>query len=345
MKKILVIVSALMFVAACAAPPTNQSTPVATNAAPSPASATMNEADAIAKEKSVWAALEKKDFDAFGSLLASDYLEVEDSSTNDKTSVMNFVKDLEISNPTYSDWKVMPIDKDAVLLTYSVTVKGSIKGKEFPSGPYRASSAWVNRDGKWLGIYHQETLASTTPMTPAPAHTPAAKSSASTATKTPAATTAADALSSEKLAWDALKRKDYDAFASLLDPTQIEVETDGVYDKAGTVKGVQTFDASKFTLSDFKTANLDSDASLVTYVIKSADPKAPKERHTTIWVNRGGKWLSIFHQGTPEIPASTMAAPKASPSASPKAEASPKVSASPAAKTSPAAKATPKKPA
>jgi len=291
----------------------------------------LSEADAIAKEKSVWATLVKKDLDAFGSMLASDYIEVGDENTFDKASVIVYLKDLEISDPSFSDWKVMPIDKDAMLLTYNVTVKGNFKGKEFPPGPYRASSAWVNRDGKWLAIYYQETLAKSSPMPPPPASTQTAKSGASPAAKPAEATTADDPVAREKMAWNALKRKDYDTFASFLDEAQIEVEADGVYDKAGTLKGVRTFDASKYELSDFRTASLDSDAALVTYVVKSSDPKSPPERHTTLWVKRNGKWLSLFHQGTPAMPASG-------------SPAMPKMSASPGTSPSPVAKSPLKKP-
>ena len=331
MKKILVVVSALIVAAACAAPPTNQSTPTAnTSSAATPSAVAMTEADAIAKEKATWAALEKKDYDAFGNMLTTDYIEVGDDGVFDKSSIIAEVKELTLSDPTFSGWKMMPIDKDAVLLMYEVTFKATFKGQEVPPGPYRASVVWVNRDGKWLAAYYQQTLAKTAAMAPMPANTPAAKSSASPAAKTATAVTTADAIANEKMAWDALKRKDYDGFASFLDEAQMEVEAEGVTDKAGTLKNVRMLDASKDEVSDFKTANFDSDASLVTYVVKPPGPKAPKERHTTIWVNRDGKWRALFHQGTPEMPAGAMAASKASPSPSPKASASPAAKASPA---------------
>ncbi len=331
MKKILVIVSALVVAAACAAPPANQPAPSANTNSAETSAATMTEADAIAKEKAAWATLEKKDYDAFGNMLTDDYIEVGDDGAYDKAGSIAQLKDFTVANTSFSDWKMLPIDKNAVLLIYNVTVKGTFKGQDVPPGPYRASAVWVNRDGKWLAAYYQETLAKTTPMAPMPANTPAAKSSASPA-KTTEAATSADLLADEKMAWAALKRKDYDGFASFLDDAQIEVETDGVYDKAGTLKGVRTFDASKFEQSDFRTAKFDSDAGLVTYLLKPADPKAVRERHSTIWVNRNGKWRALFHQGTPEMPASAMAAPKASVSPSPKMTASPAAKASPAMK-------------
>src|SRR6185503_11113878 len=78
----------------------------------------------------------------------------------------------------------------------------------------------------------------------------------------------------------------------------IEVEPNGVFDKAGILKGVKEFDASKATISDFKTLNIDSDAALVTYLVTNPNAKPAEERHATIWAMRDGKWMAVFHHGT-----------------------------------------------
>ena len=65
--------------------------------------------------------------------------------------------------------------------------------------------------------------------------------------------------------------------------------------------GVKHFDASKFKQSDFKETKLDSDSTLVTYMVEGPDPKGKmvQERHSTIWNNRSGQLKAYFHQGTP----------------------------------------------
>jgi hypothetical protein len=296
MKKIFLFFCAITIAAACSAPTTNTNTPPANTATSK--SETLSEADLIAKEKEAWTTLEKKNYTAFGDLLDTEYVEVGDAGVYNKAGVMDFVKDLEISTPTFSDWKLIPIDDDAVLITYNVTAKTTYKGKPEDEGPFRATGGWVKRNGKWVGIYFQETLAEKPNATPPPPEEAPAKSNELPA-KTPAETTA-DPVANEKAVWDALKRKDYDAFGNYLDEASIEVEANGVFDKAGSIKGARLYDFSKWEISDFKTLSIDSDASLVTYVVKSSDPKMPLERHTTIWVKRDGKWRALFHQGTPE---------------------------------------------
>ena len=311
MKKILALVS-LLLIAACAAP-TNEpvvETNRATNRAAETSSApAMTETDAIAKEKAIWDTIKNKDYETFGSMLASDQIEVLDVGVHDKAASISGVRDFEPSEVSFADWKFLPIDKDAVVLVYTANVKGKFKGKEFPPTSARASSAWVNRDGKWLAIYHQECEIKTAPPPPAAGSSPAKTSSSPGSTSPPASTavtTSADPIANEQAIWAALKSKNYDGFADALAPEAIEVEPTGVFDKAGTVKAVSGFDFSKAEVSDFKSVPINANVALVTYLLKI--PKEDSERHSTIWARRNGKWLAVFHHGTPISKAAAAAA-------------------------------------
>jgi hypothetical protein len=301
MKKLLALVS-LLVIAACA-PPTNNNADVGTNRAANSnteisSAPVLSEADAIAKEKAIWDTIKNKDYAAFGNMLADDQVEVSAEGVHDKAQSITMVKEFEPTEITFSDWKFLPIDKDAVVLTYTVNLKGKFKGKEFPPANVRASSAWVNRGGKWLAVYHQECDVAKA-MPPATAKSPAKKEAtpAASASASPL-TLGSDALANEKAIWEAIKTKNYDGFASALAPNSIEVEPTGVYDKAGSVKGVMQLDASKVELSEFKATPFDADAALVIYTVKFPGP-APAETHSTIWSRRDGKWFAVFHHGTP----------------------------------------------
>lgn len=320
MKRLFLLVSALMLATACAAPETPAPTANA-NVSSSPAAMAMTEAGAIANEKAIWDSIKAKDYAAFGNMLAEDQLELTGESVNDKAQTMTMVKDFEPTELNYSDWKFMSIDKDVYLVTYTVDMKGKFKGKEFPAESGRASSAWVNRGGKWLAIYHQET-----PIKPAMAPMATPKTSpAATAASSPAAApvpaTGSDPSANEKIVWDLIKAKNYDGFASLLAPEFIEVESDKVYDKAGSIEGVKGFDASKTVLSDWKTVALNSKTALSTYTIKGPGMPGDGIRSATIWAERGGTWVAVFHQGgTPVSKPAAVAPPE---TMSPKATMSP----------------------
>jgi hypothetical protein len=274
-----------------------------TNATPvaSATPAGPTQADLEAKERQVWDAIKAKNWDALGSMLADDFVIVGSDGVHDKAGTLEQLKKYDLTEYTFSDIKFVKVDADLAVLTYTATEKSSYGGKPSSGKPSRASSAWVNRGGKWLAAYHQESevmpmpAASPTPATSAsPAASPAASASPASS---PA--TIASATDAEKAVWDAIRAKNSDAFASYLLPDAMEVEPEGVMDKATSAKMITMFDASKWALSEFKETKIDADATLVTY--KGAGPDHGKHvemYHATIWTNRGGQWKAAYHQGT-----------------------------------------------
>jgi hypothetical protein len=311
MKKLIAGVCFLVLLAACQ-PVTNDNLANANKTPETKAVAPPSEADMIAKEKAAWDAFKRKDADAFKKMLAPEYIEVNDSGVSEGAKVVDGMKDVELSDVTFADWKMTTIDKDLVLLTYTTTQKGSYKGQAFPEGPYRNSAAWVNRNGEWLAVYFQETRTSTAPPPPP------AKAGASPATS-PASSpakieTTDDVIANEKLVWDLFKAKNFEGFQTLLAPEFMEIEPTGVYDRVATVKGVSEMDASQFELSDWKAVKIDADAGLVTYTVTMKGPKPMKDYHTSIWAKRDGKWLAYHHQGTSASTGMPSSSPGASPS-------------------------------
>jgi len=309
MKKIFLVVSLLALAAACANQPIENKnmTSNANTGKEMKSMAAPSEADIIAKEKASWEAFKKKDADAFGKLMTADYVEVLDTGVMNKADSIAGMKDFDLADVTWSDWKMTPIDKDAVLLTYKATVKAKYKGEDVPSGPYYEASAYVNRNGDWQAIYYQETLSAKMPPQPPGEKKPAASPTGASAKP---AETGADPIADEKIVWDLFKAKNYDGFAAVLAPEFVETEAYAVYDKAGSVKAARDFDASQYDLSDWKSLAFDDDAKLVTYTITLKGPKPEKEYHATIWINRGGKWVGLYHHGTPAAAATGAAKPE-----------------------------------
>src|SRR3979411_281911 len=104
MKKILALVSFLLVVAACPnQPSTNTNMGSTSNLSPSKP-APPSEAEITAKEKASWDAVKKKDYDGFGSVLTSDYLEVTEEKVFDKAGIVADVKEFNLTDATFSDW-------------------------------------------------------------------------------------------------------------------------------------------------------------------------------------------------------------------------------------------------
>jgi hypothetical protein len=284
------------------------STPANVNANAHATGGAAASAEATAREKQFWDTLKNRDYEALGKMLASDFIYVSSDRIGDKTATINGVREFAPTEVNLSDWKTLTLDADAVVVTYMVDARGTAGGQPLPPGALRASTAWVKRGGEWLAVYHQDCPVEERPANPPTAETSKpASSAANTNTAAPASSPAGgggaadDPIAREKSLWDALKRKDWDTFAAGLAEDQIEVQPTGVYDKAGTLAAVKAVDFTRMTVSDFKATKFDDDASLVTYRIKGTGPdgKFFEERAGSIWVNRSGKWLAVFHHGTP----------------------------------------------
>ncbi|MDT7690228.1 MAG: hypothetical protein QOE46_2987 [Acidobacteriota bacterium] len=269
------------------------------------------QADIEAKERQVWDAIKAKNWDAFAANLADDFIIVSERGVETKAQTVDSIKKYDLSEYTFSDIRFIKVDADLAVLIYTSTEKSTYDGKPNSGKPLHNGSAWVNRGGKWLAVYHQESEAREMPSGQggnSNANASAANANASHAnmnantSASPASSPAAPAtvIDTEKAVWDAIKSKNTDAFTNFLSADAIEVEPEGVMDRAGSVKGVMAFDASKYVLSDFKETKLDTDATLVTYKVKGPDEKGHMTEmyHSTIWTNHSGQWKAAFHQGT-----------------------------------------------
>jgi uncharacterized protein (TIGR02246 family) len=112
-----------------------------------------------AMERRAWEAVKARDAKAFSDLFAADGTMADAGGINSRDTFLQTLSDLIISEYSLSDIKVMMIDKDSALITYKADVKGSFKGQAFPPNPNYVSSIWTKRGGKWMAVYHQETMA------------------------------------------------------------------------------------------------------------------------------------------------------------------------------------------
>src|SRR5437763_413679 len=324
MKRLIALAALLVAASACATTTnTNEGANTNANANASPAAtatpAGVSQADLEAKERQVWDAIKAKNWDAFAGFLSDDFTFVASDGVYDKAKTTDTIKKYDLTEYTFSDIKFVKVDDDLAVIAYTSTEKSSYDGKPSDGKPLYNASAWANRGGKWVAVYHQETHSMEMPAG-AGANTNANASSSAThantnmnantsganmnANASPSSSPAAaptTVIDAEKAVWDALKSKNYDAFAAFLAADSLEVEPDGVHDKSGSIEGVKHFDASKFKQSDYKETKLDSDSTLVTYMVEGPDAKGKtvQERHSTIWNNRSGKWQAYFHAGTP----------------------------------------------
>lgn len=109
----------------------------------------------------------------------------------------------------------------------------------------------------------------------------------------------------EKKLWDAFKNKDPKPFKAGLTADAFALDEHGIQKKEDTVKMIPTApcEIKSYELSDWKLTMINSSTALVTYKGKTdgtcAGQAIPTVWCSTLYVNRGGKWLAVFHTETP----------------------------------------------
>jgi hypothetical protein len=164
MKRYLPLAAILViaFASVCLAQPQATASPSpATTAKPKPR---MSKAAILKKlsanETALWNAWKNKDAKPFQMWLSAESVNVGDTGTGTKKDITEMIGSMpcEVKSFTLSDWKLTMVDSDAALITYKGTQDGTCGGTALPAGVW-ASSLWVNRKGKWLAAFHQETPA------------------------------------------------------------------------------------------------------------------------------------------------------------------------------------------
>src|SRR5437764_8316 len=196
MKRIILLAACLLAASACTSTPESNNAntaPVNTNATTSANTTASPNAEAgdvssnvISQEKQIWDTIKNKNYDGVVAMLTDDFIYVAPEAVYDKAGTIKSLKGFEPTDLSFSDWKVLMLDKDAAVVYYNVAIKGKSDGKPMDTN-LRASSAWVNRGGKWVGIYHQECEVKPPPPPPPASTKPAAKASPGTTASMPAA--------------------------------------------------------------------------------------------------------------------------------------------------------------
>jgi hypothetical protein len=98
-------------------------------------------------------------------------------------------------------------------------------------------------------------------------------------------------------------RSSAEALRALLAEDFIEFGSSGrVYDRDAVVDAVSAETAFTATLDDFAARLLAPRVALTTYRLSVRSDGKSSVRTTlrsSVWVERGGRWLLLFHQGTP----------------------------------------------
>jgi len=144
----MMVASALVLVSSVAFGQTAATAPAATGV-----SATL-----IAQEKVLLESVVKHDVKAFSALIAPGAGSVDEGGYMAVAEFIKMFDQAKIDIQTPTDIKVISLGPTAAVVTYTLNQKGTFQGQPVPPTVY-ATTTWVNRGGKWLAMFHQESTA------------------------------------------------------------------------------------------------------------------------------------------------------------------------------------------
>jgi uncharacterized protein (TIGR02246 family) len=107
--------------------------------------------------QAIQTAFNKGDVNTLKRLMTDDHVTIltytQFSNAADQLKV---IADFKLSEYKIEGLKVRVLTKDAALVSYQATIKGTYKGKAVPSSVHVAE-VWVKRAGQWLEASYQET--------------------------------------------------------------------------------------------------------------------------------------------------------------------------------------------
>ena len=110
-----------------------------------------------ANERAINAAIQKGDVAAFQGLVAEDAFAMDGAGPMAVSEFVKMFAQVKLASFSIDQPKVMFLNDTAAVLTYRFTAKGSMMGQPMPS-PVLASTVYAQRGGKWVAVFHQETI-------------------------------------------------------------------------------------------------------------------------------------------------------------------------------------------
>ncbi len=112
-------------------------------------------------ERAFWNDLKAKNWKDLEMHIAATYLLVTPGGTLERAQALERWKQLEIQDYSLGDFNIQ-LNGNAYIVSYVVTLRGTLAGKPLPSAPIRAMTVWQQYARLWLALAHSAAPASNT---------------------------------------------------------------------------------------------------------------------------------------------------------------------------------------
>jgi hypothetical protein len=104
-------------------------------------------------ERNFWREVKTKNWVELDRHLAGNFISASAEGTRDKAAAVARFKQLQLDEYSLGDFQV-ELNGQALVVTFTLTAKGTLEGKPLPSGPRRMMSVWQQQKSGWVIIAH-----------------------------------------------------------------------------------------------------------------------------------------------------------------------------------------------
>lgn len=112
----------------------------------------------VAKEREELEALKSADYQKFADLIADDAIFLNPGGPGSKAQVVENSSRFKLLDFSMDEIHFVPLTDKSGIVIYKLTQKARVGEREFTSVVH-ASAIWVERNGKWVSVFSQETPA------------------------------------------------------------------------------------------------------------------------------------------------------------------------------------------
>ncbi len=107
-------------------------------------------------ERVFWKEVKAKNWNELEHHLAGNYVSVTSEGPMDRAAVIAHLKQLQLDDYSLGDFQV-ELNAHALVVTYTVTMHGTLAGQPLPGRPLRMMTVWQQQKEGWMAIAHSVT--------------------------------------------------------------------------------------------------------------------------------------------------------------------------------------------
>jgi ketosteroid isomerase-like protein len=104
-------------------------------------------------ERNFWREVKAKNWAELERHVAGNFVSASVEGTRDKSAALEHLKQLQVEDYSLGDFQV-ELNGQSLVVTYSLTLRGTSEGRPLPSGPRRMMTVWQQQKSGWVVIAH-----------------------------------------------------------------------------------------------------------------------------------------------------------------------------------------------